>query len=104
MFQAAVDQMTTTDQPRFLDDLEYIVRLVDTSRGSILAGEKFSLELAGLNEGDKTFTCMPEFSRFLLHLAGETELSIGGDPIRVYESHQTGPISLHTFNDRLIKQ
>jgi hypothetical protein len=103
MFQASVDQMTATEPPRVLDELEFIVRPVDTSRGSMLDGDKYSLELSSLDSDGKSFTCMPEFSRFLLHLAGETELSIADDPIRIYEHHQTGPITPNTFNDRLIR-
>ena len=103
MFEAAVDQMTESVEPRRLESLEQIVRLPDTSRGSVLDGDKFSVELSCQNQSGRQYTCMPEYSRFLMHLAGESDLSVGGDPVRYLEEHQTGPRMSNTYNDRLIQ-
>ena len=103
MFEAAVDKMTERVETRTLESLEQIVRLPDTSRGSSLEGEKFSVELSCQDLSGRQYTCMPEFSRFLLHLAGESDLSVGADPVRYIEEHQTGPRLANTYNDRLIQ-
>ena len=103
MFEAAVGKMTEKQSPRQLESLEQIVRLPDTSRGSTLEGDKFSVELSCQNQSGRQYTCMPEFSRFLLHLAGEWDLSVGTDPVRYIEEHQTGPRLANTYNDRLIQ-
>jgi len=103
MFEAAVGKMTEKVERRKFDSLEQIVRLPDTSRGSSLEGDKFSVELSCENQSGRQYTCMPEFSRFLLHLAGESDLSVGGDPVRYIEEHQTGPRLANTYNDRLIQ-
>jgi len=102
MFEAAVGKMTEKSEPRKVGTLEQIVRLPDTSRGSSLEGDKFSIELSCQNQSGRQYTCMPEFSRFLMHLAGETDTSVAGDPVRYVEEHQTGPRLSNTYNDRLI--
>lgn len=103
MFEVAVEQMTESTKPRSFETLDQIVRLPDTSRGSVLDGDKFSIELSCQNQSNRQYTCMPEFSRFLMHLAGESDLSVAGDPVRYLEENQTGPRSTNTYNDRLIQ-
>ena len=102
MFQLSVKQMTTTESPRIMEDLETIIRPISLSLTSVLNGDKFSLEPAGVNPVKNTYTSIPELSRFLLDLSGDPELAMAPDPVRNLERITPCATSTISQNDRLI--
>ena len=77
--------------------------VLGTTLGHDLPIEKFSTDLAWLNERNHSVRNMTEFSRFLFQLSGENELASAGDPLRKPDSTIQFPHTSNTEHDRLIR-
>lgn len=102
LFQTALSQMTEKQKPE--SKLGFISRY--NMRESVPAlcntGDKVSVELAALDANTYAITNMADFSRFLFHLAGESELADAPDPVRALERLELRSLSPRAKNDRLI--
>jgi hypothetical protein len=75
-----------------------------TSCTEVFEGDKYCVDLAGTEYSpDIIRGSVPEFSRFLMGLAGETTLAHAHDPARFTERYNSGPFTPNYMHDRLIR-
>lgn len=99
LFDVALREMTNTVErnPRRTLNLP----TVETNALYANGGDKYCLELA--EDSSDQGGSVPEFSRFLLGLAGESGLAQGQDPVRFSEKCCSGPKSGKFMHDRIIR-
>jgi hypothetical protein len=100
LFRAALSEMTKGDSNKRRGTLPG----VPSSRDSKCLGDKFHTDVV-VDNGDEVaeLSSMGDFSRFLLHLAGETELADAPDPLRASEGQVPGVTTIKSKLDRLIR-
>lgn len=94
LFKAAISQMTSDAV------LDASTSSADVS--GLSEGEKFSLDLAGVNSENVWVRNVPEFSKFLFHLAKEEEMSVVSDPMRDIEKLDNNVLPLQFRKDRIL--
>ena len=96
MFEAAISEMIPSKPENGTIENRSFGEL------AMLEGDNFALDWAGINPHDVAARSVPDFSRFLLSLAGEPILSSTLDPLRDIERFDTTVAPPVSRSDRLI--
>ena len=94
--------MTTSDEPKSKSAVS-VVSTGTIGNVATIHGDKFSTQLAATDSATDSIVNMVDFSRFLLHLAGENELAEAPDRLRTIHSRQYNPEVPRAAMDRLIR-
>ena len=103
LFQAALARMHEKDVESMSSYSEPRSQAIVESQIRTEHEDKFSTELAAVGLPLSTSQTMTDFSRFLLHLAGESDLSNAQDPVREFEKSEHYRPSPWVKSDRIIR-